>query len=293
MTENGWPSCGSDQLDRTPTPGTGGMLVVPLQKGIPSKILKAFMADLNQFIESANNSRGYTDEGGWTPTNSVPTSNHLGGTAFDYNWTDHPMGNANAGWDGSDLIPGDQVPAVRELLKWYEGMVFWGNDWDSPKDGMHFQMGYNTFNNQNKCRDFIGRKIRADGFSTYKRGGTGMPNPPAGPILSHEQKTDVIFSELTKLFGSRSPYRADDKSFDTLAGRLLDTERQMNMLMVEVAALRGEQWAINLVRLVADGVEAHPGIWLWYAGANGKRIKDDWAINHAKAIMERIERKSK
>lgn len=74
------------------------------------------------------NSRGGTDQGSWTPTNSVATSNHLSGTAFDYNWSDHPMGAANAGWNGSTIIKGDQVPAVRELLAWYEQMVFWGND---------------------------------------------------------------------------------------------------------------------------------------------------------------------
>ena len=36
-----------------------------------------------------------------------------------------------------------------------------------------------TFNNQVKCEDFIRRKIRQDGFSSFRRGGTPIPLPPA------------------------------------------------------------------------------------------------------------------
>jgi hypothetical protein len=68
-------------LDRSPIPGID--LVIPLQKGQPSTVMKAFASDYHLFIESLYNSRGGTDEGGWTPTNSVATSNHLGGTAMD------------------------------------------------------------------------------------------------------------------------------------------------------------------------------------------------------------------
>lgn len=75
ITENGWPSCGSDQLDRSPVPGTE--IVIPLQRGQPSILLKAWAADWHLFLESLYNAKGGTDEGGWTPTNSVATSNHL------------------------------------------------------------------------------------------------------------------------------------------------------------------------------------------------------------------------
>ncbi|AER48403.1 peptidase-M15-4 domain-containing protein [Mycobacterium phage mika] len=171
ITENGWPSCGPELLDRSPIPGTS--IVIPLQRGIPSRIMKAFAADFHAYVESLYNARGGTDEGGWTPTNSVATSNHLGGTAMDLNWSDHPMGKAYDGYTQAEIT------AVRELLAFYEGMMFWGNDWNSPKDSMHFQMGYNTYNNQAKCNDFIKRKIRADGFSTFRRGGTGGGTTPA------------------------------------------------------------------------------------------------------------------
>lgn len=181
LTENGWPSCAFADCDTSTVPGTS--VSIPVQTGIPNTILKAFLADLNTYVEPFN---GSDDQGGWTPTNSVATSNHLGGTAVDFNWQDHPMGPAAedpaAGWQGSSLIAGDEVPAVRDLLNWYEGMVFWGADWDTPKDSMHFQCGYDTYDNIAKCMDFIGRKIRKDMFSTYQRGGisqNGTVTPPA------------------------------------------------------------------------------------------------------------------
>ena len=166
ITENGWPSCTAAQLDRSPIPGTD--VVLPLQQGWPSIVLKAFAADLNWYVESVYNSRGGADEGGWTGTNKVPTSNHLGGTAFDYNWSDHPMGIALDGWHGSEIRPNqEQEPFVRELLEWFEGMVFWGNDWRSPKDSMHFQMGYNTYGDP-RVGDFIARKINSNGMSKFR-----------------------------------------------------------------------------------------------------------------------------
>lgn len=170
MTENGWPACGPDLLERNPVPGTG--IVIPLQRGIPNTIMKAFAADFHAYVESLNNARAGTDEGGWTGTNSVPTSNHLGGTAMDLNWSDHPMGNAYAGFSQAEIA------ACREVLAFYEKTIFWGNDWNSPKDSMHFQMGYDTYNSIAKCNDFIRRKIRADGFSTFRRGGSGGGTVP-------------------------------------------------------------------------------------------------------------------
>ncbi|SKS30274.1 M15 family metallopeptidase [Mycobacteroides abscessus] len=174
ITENGWPSCDSSMLERNPVPGTS--IVIPLQRGIPNRIMKAFAADFHAYVESLYNSRGGADEGGWTPTNSVGTSNHLGGTAMDLNWSDHPMGVADDGYTNTE------VAAVRELLAFYEGMIYWGNDWNSPKDSMHFQMGYDTYNNQAKCDDFIKRKIRADGFSTFRRGPQAPANPNDFPL---------------------------------------------------------------------------------------------------------------
>jgi len=209
MTENGWPpdtnvvvAIPLSGCEKVVIPGTNGKLSLWFQKGLPAIILPAILADINEFVESANNTRGYTDEGSWTNGNSVKSSNHNGATAFDFNWDDHPMGpgaeNPAAGWMGSDIIDGDEVPEIRRILSFYTfkgiQMVWWGNDWDSPRDSMHFQMGYKTYENQLIVWEFVNKFIRADGFSTYRRGGQprgGQITPPG----KHEN------ADLAKLLG--------------------------------------------------------------------------------------------
>lgn len=71
-----------------------------------------------------------------------------------------------------------------------------GNDWDTPKDAMHFQVGYNTFQNPH-TDDFIARKIRADGFSTFRRG-----NAPAlylAQVLSDAMGDSVSLDRYREL----------------------------------------------------------------------------------------------
>lgn len=172
-SENGWRMVDANHLDNSPVPGTD--IRIPFHRGIPNTILKAFAADFHEFVESLYNARGGSDEGGWTLTNSVGSSNHLSGTAMDLNWSDHPFRVSYAGFTQAEIA------VVRELLAFYEGMVFWGQDWNSPKDAMHFQMGYNTANNIPKCQDFIKRKIRPDGRSTFRRG-MGEVDPNAFPL---------------------------------------------------------------------------------------------------------------
>lgn len=144
-------------------PGTGVSLQI--QVGQPLAILRAWAADFNAYVEPLRDA----DSACWTPTNSVASSNHLSGTACDLNWNSHPFRVLNAGFGSS------QITTIRELLQFYEDTVFWGNDWDEPRDAMHFQVGYNTYNNPHTA-DFIRRKIRPDGYSTFRRGGN-IPAP--------------------------------------------------------------------------------------------------------------------
>jgi putative chitinase len=64
---------------------------------------------------------------------------------------------------------------IRELLAFYEDTIFWAGDWHDPIDEMHWQMGYDTFNNPH-TGDVIARKIRPDGYSLFRRG-TTSPSP--------------------------------------------------------------------------------------------------------------------
>lgn len=176
-SENGWEPAraSADQCEWITVPGTNPPVSLQLLKGQPLAILRAWAADFNAFIEPLRDA----DSAGWTPTNSVPTSNHLNGTAVDLNWNSHPFQILNAGFDDA------KITTIREMLDYYENTVWWGNDWDSPKDAMHFNLDYDTYNNPH-TGDFINRKIRADGFSTYRRGGTVTPPPP--PALSRADR---------------------------------------------------------------------------------------------------------
>ena len=172
-TENGWEPwhAGADILEWIEIPGTNPPVHIQVQKGQPSAILKAFCADFNAYIEPLRD----RDTACFTPTNSVATSNHLNGTAVDLNWDSHPFRVLNAGFDDAKLH------RMRDLLAFYtlDGvqMVWWGNDWRNPKDAMHVNMGYNTYNNPATAR-FIAERIRPDGYSTYKREPVNAPKAP-------------------------------------------------------------------------------------------------------------------
>ena len=107
-----------------------------------------------------------------------------------------------------------------------------------------------------------------------------------GASLSTDQKIDYVFDELSKLFASRSPYREDDNPFETAVGVLLMVDRSEHMRLVEDAALRGEPWAVEKVKRLANG--EGPGAWLWYSDADGNRQQDTWAIEHAKAVYKKV-----
>lgn len=155
LTENGWPSCTYADCDNSTIPGTD--VAIPLQAGQPNTIMKAFAADFNTYVQPLRQA----DCGGWTATNSVATSNHLGGTAMDLDWDSHPF-------QVSGTFTADQMVTIRALLAFYEDTIYWGGDWSSPIDEMHWQMGYNTYQNPS-TQDFINRKIGPDGFSTYRQ----------------------------------------------------------------------------------------------------------------------------
>jgi putative chitinase len=83
---------------------------------------------------------------------------------MDLNWDTHPFRVCDAGFNAS------MCATMRDIVKFYEGTMFWANEWSDPKDAMHHQMGYGSWGDPDKLADFIKRKIRSDGFSTYKRG---------------------------------------------------------------------------------------------------------------------------
>ena len=236
MTQNGWPSCGPDQLDKSPIPGVD--IVIPLQRGIPSIIMKAFAADYHLFIESLQNSRGGTDEGGWTPTNSVATSNHLGGTAMDLNWNDHPF-------HAYETFSREQQDTIQEVLAYYEKIIEWGGEcWNgNPQDEMHWQMAVGTYGDP-RCQDFIDRKIRSDGFSFFRKADEprGMDRKPVVPSDGGTYWTDVSQYQKKPV---DAEYQYSVFCFRTNSGDKADTLVEENC-KAALELLESEQLAIAI-----------------------------------------------
>lgn len=199
FSENGWPYVDQDSCTWATVPGSDDVNL-QIQNGPPLQLLRAWAADWNAYIEPLRD----PDSACWTPGNSVATSNHPGGTAIDLNWNSHPFqkrGSLNAA----------QMATMAEMEAFYEGNVFWAGRWANPADEMHSQVGYNTYD-QNadapypKVLDFIRRKIRADGFSTFKRGGTATP--PAPPTAPPASTAVDVLAEVMGGTVSRDRYAA-------------------------------------------------------------------------------------
>lgn len=185
-SENGWKPAwvGADSLQWSRIPGTNVSL--QFMKGWPQKVLTAFAADYNAYVEPLRD----RDSASYTPTNSVSTSNHLNGTGMDLNWDSHPF-------HAKGTFTAKQMKTIRELLAFYEDTVFWAGDWRSPIDEMHWQMGYGTYNNP-AVGSFITRKIRSDGYSTFRRGATSAEykDTPESVLVA---ATGVSFAEATRI----------------------------------------------------------------------------------------------
>ncbi len=134
-SENGWRMCDINECDRLPIPGTG--LVLPFRKGDASVVMRGWLSWFNANVESLSNpGRGYSDEGSWTNTNDVGNSNHLSGTAADLNWSEHAFYVSYSGFSGTEIAN------CRRGLELFRSCIWWGQDWNSPKDSMHFQLNF-------------------------------------------------------------------------------------------------------------------------------------------------------
>lgn len=182
MTENGWQPSPRIEPDspllvwRT-VPGTNVTLQV--RNDDIGRVMLALAADYHAYIAPLRDA----DSACYTPTNSVATSNHLNATAMDLNWNDHPFQKRGS------FTP-EQLATTRELVGdgdtdggFYEGWMFWAGYWDDPVDEMHWQAGYGTYGRDAELADFIRRKIRPDGFSTFRRDNPA-PEPDPAAVLA-------------------------------------------------------------------------------------------------------------
>jgi hypothetical protein len=176
-SENGWRMCNRDECDDTAPPGLPG-LRLPVRKGDASTILKAWAAWFSVNVENLNNpGRKFTDEGCWTPTNSVGNSNHLSGTAMDLNWSEHAFRVSYGGFTSTEIAQ------CRKGLGLFENTIWWGQDWRTPKDAMHFQLNLAESNSKNAT---FATKLRNGFLGIYGSGAVPAPPPVTIPVGSTE-----------------------------------------------------------------------------------------------------------
>lgn len=135
-SENGWRMIDFGSCDTTPPPRLPS-LHLPVHNGNAGIVLKAWMTWFSENVESLNNpGRGFSDEGCWTNGNDVGNSNHLSGTATDLNWSEHTFYVSYSGFTSPE------ISRTRQGLSLFRSCIWWGQDWNSPKDPMHFQLNF-------------------------------------------------------------------------------------------------------------------------------------------------------
>jgi hypothetical protein len=132
ITENGYPQCSRAQCVNPEVPGTDGVRPEVLA-GDVATVLVAWCAWFHRNVRPIDVYKP-RDYWAWSATNDVWNSNHLSGTAVDLCASALP-------WQRYTM-PQDQVDRTRTGLALFEGVVFWGRDWDRP-DEMHFQINGN------------------------------------------------------------------------------------------------------------------------------------------------------
>ncbi|RYE40729.1 MAG: hypothetical protein EOP24_39680 [Hyphomicrobiales bacterium] len=159
-SENGWRMCNRDAcVVANVLPFTN---TAPIRAGDAATILNAWTLWYHHNVEPLT-----SPVWGWSATNDVANSNHLSGTALDFNAPKYP-------W-GLRTMPAARIAKIREGLRLFEGTVFWGADWGRA-DEMHFQIGYRE--GDARVRNFAQR------LSDGHLGIYGPPKPAPVPVAN-------------------------------------------------------------------------------------------------------------
>jgi putative chitinase len=219
-----------------------------IREGQPVAVMGAFAADYNVHVEPLRDG----DSACWTNTNDVGSSNHLSGTGMDLNWNGPDNRTFRLGISKERAYPPPKWQALEELIDFYEGMIFCGGNWNI-RDWMHFQMGGNTYGSQNveRVNDFIRRKIRADGFSTYKRGAASGPPPP--PVVRPPENVTAIdvLAKAAGVSGARARELLDQVSFALIKANCTNPNR----IAAALAQWVVESGHFQYTEEIADGPE--------------------------------------
>ena len=129
-SENGWPIVDRDEIVVTTLPGMKNVKF-ETRKGDVTTVLVAWGIWYHRNVEPLDEYQP-RDEWGFSWDNDVPNSNHLSGTAQDFNATKYPWMRY--------VMKQTIVDRINEGLRLFEGNIFHGRNW-SRVDEMHYQIG--------------------------------------------------------------------------------------------------------------------------------------------------------
>ena len=270
FSENGWPYVDQGSCTWIKVPGAEHVSL-QIQNGPPLQILRAFAADYHAYVEPLRD----PDSACWTPDNKVATSNHPGGTSMDLNWNGPDGRTFRYGITKERAFPGAMSRALDELYDFYEDIVFCGGEW-SIADWMHHQLRAGTYDQKNdrpteKVNDFIRRKIRADGFSTFNRGGDAPPPAVGGNAVD-------VLARATGL----SPARATEILPTVLAGLKLSDCTNANRIAMWLAQIGHESASFFYTEEIAKNGRYAPYIgrtWIQITWDYNYRAFSKWCFD--------------
>ena len=137
-SENGWRICDRNECERIFVPGADNTFLAAMivRSGASEVVLRAWAIWYHRNVEPLDRYKsGVGDDWGWSRDNDVDDSNHLSGTALDFNAVQYPMGQRR--------MSADRVATINEGLRLFEDNIFHGRKWNYP-DEMHFQLGAGT-----------------------------------------------------------------------------------------------------------------------------------------------------
>ena len=179
-SENGWRMCNRDSCERIYIAGADNNFLAAMivRSGPAEVVLRAWATWYHRNVERLDLYKaGVGDDWGWSATNEVGNSNHLSGTALDFNATQYP-------W-GARTMPAARKQKVREGLNLFEGNIFWGADW-SRADEMHYQLGAGTASGDGASAKLIAfaKRLEAGYLGLLTPGSTPAPTPTPAPSTS-------------------------------------------------------------------------------------------------------------
>lgn len=132
ISQNGWSTIDSSNLDTSPVPGTNLVPVPGLRAGDVATVLLEVGHQFNETVAPLYNPGCW----GWNTPIPIPgssvISNHGSGTAIDFNAPSFP-------WQQRTMTDA-QRQACRVIVNHMDGLVAWGGDFTTIVDEMHFEI---------------------------------------------------------------------------------------------------------------------------------------------------------